>query len=180
MLPGNSGIELMTDIFNVDKVPVVFLSAYGQEDVVAKAFDMGAADYVVKPFSKTELLARIRAALRNQDVFPPNTPYMRKDLTVDYTERTVTLAGRPLRLTALEFSLLSHLSANAGRTLTYDYLMQHLWGQPETLDLRPLRTAVKTLRRKLGDDTARPTYIFTEPRVGYRMIKGNTGQNPAP
>ena len=180
MLPGNSGIELMTDIFFVDKVPVVFLSAYGQEDVVAKAFDMGAADYVVKPFSKTELLARIRAALRNQDVFPPNTPYMCKDLTVDYTERTVTLAGRPLRLTALEFSLLSHLSANAGRTLTYQYLMQRLWGQLEAHDLRPLRTAVKTLRRKLGDDTARPTYIFTEPRVGYSMAKGNTSQNPAP
>ncbi len=180
MLPGNRSIELMTDILYVDKVPVVFLSAYGQEDVVAKAFDMGAADYVVKPFSKTELLARIRAALRNQDVFPPATPYIRKDLTVDFAERTVTLAGRTLRLTALEFRLLSQLSANAGRTLTYQYLMQHLWGQLEAHDLRPLRTAVKTLRRKLGDDTARPTYIFTEPRVGYSMAKGSTSENPAP
>ena len=171
MLPGSSGIDLMNDIFNVASVPIVFLSAYSQEDIVARAFDMGAADYVVKPFSQTELLARIRAALRNQDVFPPSTPYVFKGLAVDYTEHAVSLAGRPLRLKPMEYRLLAHLSASAGRTLTYDHLMQHVWGLAGALDLRPLRTAVKTLRRKLGDDASNPTYIFTEPRVGYRMAR---------
>ena len=173
MLPGSSGIDLMKDIFNVANVPIVFLSAYSQEDIVAKAFDLGAADYVVKPFSPTELLARIRAALRNQEVFPPSTPYVFKDLAVDYAEQSVTLAGRLLRLKPMEYRLLAHLSASSGRTLTYDHLMQHVWGLAGALDLRPLRTAVKTLRRKLGDDAANPTYIFTEPRVGYRMTRNN-------
>ena len=173
MLPGSSGIELMTDILSVANVPIIFLSAYGQEDVVARAFDMGAADYVVKPFSKTELLARIRAALRHQEVVPPSTPYRRAELAIDYASRTVTLADSPVRLTAMEHRLLTHLSANAGRTLTHDHLMQHVWGLPGSLDLRPLRTAIKTLRRKLGDSSADPTYIFTEPRVGYSMERGD-------
>ncbi len=171
MLPGSSGIDLMHDIFSVASVPIVFLSAYSQEDIVARAFDMGAADYVVKPFSQTELLARIRAALRNQEVFPPSTPYVFKGLVVDFAERSVTLAGSSVRLKPMEYRLLAHLSASAGRTLTYDHLMQHVWGLAGALDLRPLRTAVKTLRRKLGDDASNPTYIFTEPRVGYRMAR---------
>ena len=171
MLPGSSGIDLMNDIFSVASVPIVFLSAYSQEDIVARAFDMGAADYVVKPFSQTELLARIRAALRNQEVFPPSTPYVFKGLVVDYAELSVTLAGSSVRLKPMEYRLLAHLSASAGRTLTYDHLMQHVWGLDGALDLRPLRTAVKTLRRKLGDDASNPTYIFTEPRVGYRMAR---------
>lgn len=173
MLPGSSGIDLMNEILNIANVPIVFLSAYSQEDIVARAFDLGAADYVVKPFSQTELLARIRAALRNQDVFPPSTPYLFKNLAIDYAEHAVTLAGRPVRLKPLEYRLLAHLSASAGRTLTYDHLMQHVWGLAGTLDLRPLRTAVKTLRQKLGDDASNPSYIFTEPRVGYRMARSN-------
>ena len=173
MLPGSSGIDLMNDIFSVASVPIVFLSAYSQEDIVARAFDMGAADYVVKPFSQTELLARIRAALRNREVFPPSTPYVFKGLVVDYAAPSVTLAGSSVRLKPMEYRLLAHLSASAGRTLTYDHLMQHVWGLAGTLDLRPLRTAVKTLRQKLGDDASNPSYIFTEPRVGYRMARSN-------
>ncbi|MXX26654.1 MAG: response regulator [Caldilineaceae bacterium SB0668_bin_21] len=173
MLPGSSGIDLMNEILNIANVPVVFLSAYSQEDIVARAFDLGAADYVVKPFSQTELLARIRAALRNQEVFPPSTPYQFKNLAIDYAEHAVTLAGRPVRLNPLEYRLLAHLSASAGRTLTYDHLMQQVWGLEGALDLRPLRTAVKTLRQKLGDDASNPSYIFTEPRVGYRMARSN-------
>ena len=180
MLPGSSGIELMKDILTIAKLPVIFLSAYSQEDVVAKAFDMGAVDYVVKPFSKTELTARIRAALRKQETAPPSSPYRRGDLTVDYAARTVTLAGRPLRLTAMEFRLLAELSANAGRTLTYNHLLQRVWSLRDNSDLRPLRTAVKSLRRKLGDSAANPQYIFTESRFGYRMIKGEEPEPPSP
>ena len=180
MLPGSSGIDLMKDILTIAKLPVIFLSAYSQEDVVAKAFDMGAVDYVVKPFSKTELAARIRAALRKQETAPPSSPYRRGDLTVDYAARTVTLAGRPLRLTAMEFRLLAELSANAGRTLTYNHLLQRVWSLRNNGDLRPLRTAVKSLRRKLGDSAANPQYIFTESRIGYRMIKGEEPEPPSP
>ena len=180
MLPGASGIDLMKDILTIAKLPVIFLSAYSQEDVVAKAFDMGAVDYVVKPFSKTELAARIRAALRKQETVSPPAPYRRRALVIDYAARTVTVAGRPLRLTAKEFHLLAELSANAGRTMTYNHLLQRVWSQRNNGDLRPLRTAVKSLRRNLGDSAANPQYIFTEPRIGYRMIKGEESEPLSP
>ena len=180
MLPGSSGIDLMNDILSIATLPVIFLSAYSQEDVIAKAFDMGAVDYVVKPFSKTELAARIRAALRKHETAPPSIPYRRGDLTVDHAARSVTVAGRPLRLTAMEFRLLAELSANAGRTLTYNHLLQRVWGLRNNGDLRPLRTTVKSLRRNLGDDAANPQYIFTEPRIGYRMAQSEESEQPSP
>ena len=169
MLPGTDGIELMKDILTAGDVPVIFLSAYGRDELIARAFDMGAVDYVVKPFSPTELAARIRAALRKRAA---SEPYVLGDLTIDYAERRVTLAGRPLPLIAMEYRLLAELSANAGRLLTYEHLLERVWGEKSSGDVRPMRTIVSKLRRKLGDDADNPTYIFTEPRVGYRMPKG--------
>ena len=172
MLPGTDGIELMKDILGAGDVPVIFLSAYGRDELIARAFDMGAVDYVVKPFSPTELAARIRAALRKRAASEPSEPYVLGDLTIDYAERSVTLAGRPLPLIAMEYRLLTELSANAGRLLTYEHLLERVWGEKSSGDVRPMRTIVSKLRRKLGDDADNPTYIFTEPRVGYRMPKG--------
>ena len=174
MLPGTDGIELMKDILGASDVPVIFLSAYGRDELIARAFDMGAVDYVVKPFSPTELAARIRAALRKRAASEPSEPYVLGDLTIDYAERRVTLAGRPLPLIAMEYRLLTELSANAGRLLTYEHLLERVWGEKSSGDVRPMRTIVSKLRRKLGDDADNPTYIFTEPRVGYRMPKGET------
>ena len=174
MLPGTDGIELMKDILGAGDVPVIFLSAYGRDELIARAFDMGAVDYVVKPFSPTELAARIRAALRKRAASEPSDPYVLGDLTIDYAERRVTLAGRPLPLIAMEYRLLAELSANAGRLLTYEHLLERVWGEKSSGDVRPMRTIVSKLRRKLGDDADNPTYIFTEPRVGYRMPKGET------
>ena len=174
MLPGTDGIELMKDILGAGDVPVIFLSAYGRDELIARAFDMGAVDYVVKPFSPTELAARIRAALRKRAAIEPSDPYVLGDLTIDYAERRVTLAGRPLPLIAMEYRLLAELSANAGRLLTYEHLLERVWGEKSSGDVRPMRTIVSKLRRKLGDDADNPTYIFTEPRVGYRMPKGET------
>ena len=174
MLPGTDGIELMRDILGVGDVPVIFVSAYGRDELIARAFDMGAVDYVVKPFSPTELAARIRAALRRRAASEPSEPYVLGDLTIDYAERLVTLAGRPLPLIAMEYRLLAELSANAGRVLTYEHLLERVWGERSSGDVRPMRTIVSKLRRKLGDDADNPTYIFTEPRVGYRMPKGET------
>ena len=174
MLPGTDGIELMKDILAAGDVPVIFVSAYGRDELIARAFDMGAVDYVVKPFSPTELAARIRAALRKRAASEPSEPYVLGDLTIDYAERRVTLAGRPLPLIAMEYRLLAELSANAGRLLTYEHLLERVWGEKSSGDVRPMRTIVSKLRRKLGDDADNPTYIFTEPRVGYRMAKGET------
>ena len=110
VLPGVDGMDLMKDIAEMTDVPVIFLSAYGQDRLVARAFDMGAADYMVKPFSPTELSARIRAALRRREVPKPSEPYVLGDLTIDYDERRVTLAGRPVELTAKEYGTLAELS----------------------------------------------------------------------
>ena len=162
----------MKDILDVADVPVIFLSAYGREEQIARAFDMGAADYVVKPFSATELSARIRAALRRRAAAEPSEPYVLGDLTVDYARRNVVLAGRPVYLTPIELRVLTELSANAGRVLTYERLLSRVWGGKTGEDVRPLRTIVGKLRRKLGDDADYPTYIFTESRVGYRMPAG--------
>ena len=175
MLPGTDGIELMKEIREVSDVPVIFLSAYGQEETIARAFENGADDYVVKPFSPTELVARIKAALRKREApewAEPSEPYVLGDLAIDYAERRVTLAGRPVQLTAIEYGLLFELSANAGRVMTYDRLLRRVWGLRSSGDSRRVRTAAKQLRRKLGDDANNPTYILNEPRVGYRMEKG--------
>ena len=179
MLPGTDGIELMKDILAIADVPVIFLSAYGREELIAKAFDMGAVDYVVKPFSPTELSARIRAALRRRAAGEPSEPYVLGDLVVDYAQRSVTLSGSPVPLVAMEYRMLAELSANAGLVLTYDQLLQRVWGEKSSGDVRPMRTIVSKLRRRLGEDAENPTYIFTEPRVGYWMPKSETPQQPA-
>ena len=175
MLPGSDGMELMKDIREVSDVPVIFLSVNGQEEVVARAFDMGAADYVVKPFSPTELAARIRAALRKRaapELAQPSEPYVWGDLTIDYAQRRVTVAGDPVELTDIEYRLLVELSVNAGRALTHERLLQRVWGPDKGEDSGPVRNIVKRLRRKLGEDAANPAFIFAVPRVGYRMEEG--------
>ena len=172
VLPGTDGIDLMGEILQRADVPVIFLSAYGRDELIARAFEMGAVDYVVKPFSPTELSARIKAALRRREVSEPPPPYVLGDLAIDYSERRVTLAGQQIRLTPTEYRMLTELSANAGTLLTYERLLGRVWGEKADGDVRPMRTIVGKLRRKLGDDTEHPRYIFTEPRVGYRMPRG--------
>ena len=181
VLPGVDGMDLMKDIAELTDVPVIFLSAYGQDKLVARAFDMGAADYMVKPFSPTELSARIRAALRRRDVPKPSEPYVLGDLTIDYDERRVTLAGRPVELTAKEYGTLAELSINAGRVLTYETLLRRVWGLDADADIRPMRTVISSIRRKLGDAAEDSKYVLTELRVGYRMPKRETpGQQTEP
>ena len=171
MLPGTDGIELMQEVLALYDVPVIFLSAYDQDELVARAFAMGAIDYVVKPFSPTELVARVKVALRKQR--EPAAPFVLGELVIDYADRSVTVAGRPAELTATEFLVLAELSTNAGVVMTHDQLLQRVWGMRGTGDARPLRTVVKLLRRKLGDDARRPKYIFSVRRVGYRMAAGD-------
>ena len=174
MLPGTDGIELMKEILKIGEVPVIFLSAYGQDHFIARAIDMGAADYVVKPFSPTELTARIRGALQKWAGPDPLVPFVLGELVIDYVTRQVTLAGERVRLTAIEYRTLVELSRNAGQVWTYEYLLKKVWDVESYGDLRPMRTVISTLRRRLGDDADNPIYIFTEPRVGYRMARADS------
>ena len=174
-LSGSDGIELMNDIRKRADIPVIFLSAYGQDETVARAFDMGATDYVVKPFSPTELTARIRAALRRRlEPFygEPSVPYTATGLDIDYPQRRVTVAGQPVDLTATEYAVLYELAVHAPRVLPHDVLLQRVWGPERVGESWLVRDVVKRLRRKLGDDAQNPSYIFTEPRAGYRMPEG--------
>ncbi|MCY3776536.1 MAG: response regulator, partial [Candidatus Aminicenantes bacterium] len=171
VLPGTDGIELMHRVPELAELPVIFISGYGGDETVVRALDAGATDYIVKPFSPTELVARVRAALRKR--YKPPETFRLGNLTIDYEERSVTLDGRPVQLTATEFDLLRVLSVNAGRVTTYATLLRQVWGRDESGDHRPVRAFVKLLRRKLSDDAASPAYIFTERRVGYRMPKPN-------
>ena len=174
MLPGADGIELMKPIFQITDAPIIFLSGRDGERDIVRAFETGADDYIVKPFSPTELAARIEAVLRRRaasDRSRTHEPYALGDLTINYAERRVTVAGCPVQLTATEYKLLFELSANAGQVLTQDQLLRRIWGPDYSGDSRLLRSFVKKLRRKLNDDANSPRYIFTEPRVGYRMVK---------
>ena len=182
MLPHTDGIELMADILAVTDVPVIFVSAYSRSHTVAQAFEAGAADYIVKPFSPTELTARVKAALKRNQPPPqpePSHPYTFGDLTIDYSQRLVTIAGQPVKLTATEYRLLYALSTNAGAVLTHDRLLSRVWGPKKPTDLRALRTHLRRLRKKLGENADNPTYFFAEPRIGYRMAK-NQHNTPKP
>ncbi len=166
MLPGADGIELMETLPELADIPVIFISAYGRDETIARALERGAADYLVKPFSATELTARIQAALRKRA--GPET-FVLGDLAIEYEARRVTVAGRPVRLTATEYELLRLLTLNAGRVSTYESLIRRLWSGRDPGDPDRVRTFIKQLRRKLGDDPARPTWILNERGVGYSM-----------
>ncbi len=167
MLPGSDGVELMQDIHAAHDTPVIFLSAYDQDELIAKAFENGAVDYIVKPFSPTELAARVNAALRKKTESPNS--FKNGDLVINYAERSVAVAGRHVELTPIEYGLLVELATNLGSALTHEQLLLRVWGSAESGDARPLRTTVKNLRRKLGDEVGKTRFIVTVPRVGYRM-----------
>ena len=140
----------------------------------SRAFELGAFDYIAKPFTTTELLARVDLALRRSGSAgwrESSANYLHEGLSIDYAERKVTVAGRPVHLTATEYKLLTELSTASGRVLTHEQILRRVWGALYASDARIVRQYIKEVRRKLGDVAARPTYIFTEPGVGYRMAK---------
>ena len=177
MLPGMDGIELMERVRELADLPVIFISANGRDETIARALEAGAADYLVKPFSTTELTARVRAALRRHAA-PGPEPFLVGDLAIDYEQRRVKVGGRRVALTATEYEVLRVLSVNAGRVVTLDALLRQVWPGRDAADEGLVRTFVSGLRRKLGDDTARPAYIFTERRVGYRLAGHATLESP--
>ena len=175
MLPETDGINLMHSLHGMADMPVIFISAYSRDHHIEKAFEAGAADYLVKPFSPTELTARIKAALRRRALRDhPDAPesFQTGNLRVDYAQQRATLDGSVVPLTATEFALLRLLSMNAGRVLTHRQLHQGVWGTPVP-NPQALRSHMRRLRHKLNDDASDPTYIFTELRTGYRMASAN-------
>ena len=166
LLPGSDGIELLGRVPELSKQPVIFISSYGRDETVARALDSGAADYIVKPVSPTELVARVRAALRRH-VEPP--PFVVGDLAIDYRRSRVTLGGAAVDLTATEYELLRLLSLHAGTVVTHQTLLHRVWARHNRPQANLVRIFVRNLRRKLGDSAGRPTYIVNERGVGYRM-----------
>ena len=166
VLPGKDGIELMEQVPELSDLPVIFISGYGRDETVAAALEAGAADYIVKPFSPTELVARVRAALRRHE--KPD-PFVLGGLAIDFERRRVTVEGNPVALTATEYELLRVLALNAGRVLTYETLIRRVWNERDGTDANLVRVFVRTLRHKLGEDAANPAWIFNERSIGYRM-----------
>ena len=172
-------LDLMRTVSDLANKPVIFLSAYGQDDVIARAFDSGASDYVVKPFSPTELVARINAAMRRH--WSPlsdiefGKPFVLHDLVIDYAQRRVSVSGTQIELTNTEYRVLVELSTNAGRIMTHEQLVRRVWGHNNSSDSAPVRIIVMRLRSKLGDDAENPSYIFTKRRVGYWMAEADEG-----
>ena len=166
VLPGKDGIALMQEVPELSDLPVIFISGYGRDETVAAALEAGAADYIVKPFSPTELVARVRVALRRRE--EPG-PFVLGDLSIDYGRRRVSVAGNPVTLTATEFKLLRVLALDAGRVVTYETLLRRVWNGRSSADANLVRIFVRTLRQKLGEDAANPVWIFNERGVGYRM-----------
>ena len=166
VLPGADGIALMGSVPELADLPVVFISGYGRDETIAQALKAGAADYLVKPFSPTELTARVEAALRR--IARPE-PFALGELAIHYEERRVTVAGREVELTATEYELLRVLSLNAGRVVAYDSLLRQVWSKRPAGGVNLVRNFVKKLRAKLGDDAQNPAWIFSVRGVGYRM-----------
>ena len=171
-LSGADGLGLMQRVLKATDTPVVLLPGPGREQDPGLAFELGADDYIARPFSPTELVARVGAALRRRE--SPDREASREsfqlgELAIDYARRRVTLEGRAVPLTDTEYRLLCELAVNAGRTLSRQHLMGRVWSARETANSMVVRAYVKRLRIKLGDSAANPKYIFNEPRVGYRL-----------
>ena len=168
LLPGRDGLKLFEEVPELSDQPVIFISAYGREETIARAFELGADDYVVKPFSATELVARVRAALRRHR---DPEPFVLGELAIHYETRAVTVSGEAVDLTATEFELLRLLSVNAGRVVHFDTLLRRIWAGRDGANANVVRMFVRNVRRKLGDSADAPAWIFNQRGVGYRMGK---------
>ena len=174
-LPDIDGIDILQQIREWSNIPVIVVSARTEEADKVKALDMGADDYIAKPFGTSELLARIRTALRHYQYASDlkgsaAIPIYHYDgLTIDFEKRLVTLNGQTIHLTQIEYKLVTLLAQNSGKVLTYDYIISHIWGPYADNNNQILRVNMAHIRRKLEVNPAEPKYIFTEIGVGYRM-----------
>src|SRR5262249_2693920 len=168
-MPEMNGTEVCQRVREFSELPIVVLSAKGAEKDKIAALDAGADDYVTKPFSLDELLARMRAVLRRWQTSDADSSVLTAgDLTIEINERRVTISGNEVKLTPKEFDVLKHLARNAGKVVTHRALLAAVWGAESTEQTEYLRVCINQLRRKIEPDPQKPRYIITEPWVGYR------------
>ena len=169
-LPDMDGLEILRNLRAWSDIPVIVVSARGLEKDKVLALDLGADDYITKPFSAPELLARIRAALRRTVFGVHAETYTVGDLCVDFNKRRITLAGEPVKLTQVEYRIVEMIAKQPGSVLTYAQIIHGVWGPyAPTDDNKILRVNMANIRRKIEDDNVSPKYILTEIGVGYRM-----------
>ena len=168
-LPDISGIEITRRLREWTPVPIIIVTVQEQESAKIAALDAGADDYVTKPFGMGELLARMRASLRRAASPAAEPIFSSGQLTVDLGQRLVTVAGREVQLTPTEYDLLRTLVTHAGKVLTHRQLLRQVWGTGYEGEAHLLRVNMSNLRHKLEPDAARPSFILTEPGVGYRL-----------
>ncbi|MDB5337180.1 MAG: kdpE [Planctomycetaceae bacterium] len=170
-LPDLDGLEVLKRLRDWYAPPIIVLSARGQERDKVQALDLGADDYLTKPFGIGELLARIRVALRHatRNGSPSGSVHEQGDLRIDFEARRVYRAGNEIHLTPIEYRLLTTLIKHAGKVLTHRFLLKEVWGPENVYETHYLRVFMANLRRKLEADSARPVYLLTEPGVGYRF-----------
>lgn len=175
-LPDMDGMEIIRQVRTWSSVPIIVLSARTQEQEKVRALDLGADDYLTKPIGTSELLARIRTALRHSNRLNTDSPlYKRpfhaKGLTIDFEKHLVSVDGKDVHLTQIEFKIISLLAQNSGRVMTYDTIISNIWGPYADDDNSILRVNMAHIRRKLEQNPAEPQYVFTEIGIGYRMIE---------
>ena len=179
MLPDEDGLEIVAKLRRrpeTKKLPVIMVTAKSTEIDKVKGLDVGADDYLTKPIGTSELLARIRTALRHSNRLNTASPlYKRpfhaKGLTIDFEKHLVSVDGRDVHLTQIEFKIISLLAQNSGRVMTYDTIISNIWGPYADDDNSILRVNMAHIRRKLEQNPAEPQYVFTEIGIGYRMIE---------
>jgi DNA-binding response OmpR family regulator len=173
MMPRIDGFALTQRVREFSSVPIILLTARGQDQDKIHGLDLGADDYLTKPFSVEELLARVRAVMRRAqyatDAHAMSATTTIGELTIDYTQHLVTMRGREVTLTPTEYRILTYLAQNAGRVITQDLLLEQVWGPEYTGESHMLQVNINRLRRKIEDDHTRPRYILTKVGVGYLL-----------
>lgn len=174
-LPDMDGLEVIRHIRSWSQLPIIVLSARTSEEEKVRALDLGADDYITKPFGTSELLARIRTALRHRPrptaLSAASSIYHAKQMKIDFDRRLVTVNGKEVHLTQIEYKILTLLAKNSGKVITYDTIMASVWGPYSDGNNRILRVNMANMRRKLENNPAAPEYIFTEVGIGYRMLE---------
>jgi two-component system KDP operon response regulator KdpE len=179
VLPSMDGIELTRRIREHSPVPIIVLSAIGNEQKKVEALESGADDYVTKPFGMEELAARVRSALRRTILLSGSEPVFRSGaLSVNIARREVRVDGKPVKLTPTEFDLLKYMIQYIGKVLTHRTLLTAIWGEAYADQAQYLRVFIGQLRKKLEQNTARPRYILTDPGVGYRFAHDVQEESP--
>jgi two-component system KDP operon response regulator KdpE len=170
LMPGMGGIDVVRKLRAVSTLPIIVLSAIGEEAQKVRALEIGADDYMTKPFGMQELFARIRSLLRRAAGATSAAPiFVAGDLSVDFDRREVSLEGHPVKLTPTEYDLLKYMIEHAGKVLTHRMLLQEVWGQAYVDQAQYLRVFVGQLRKKIEKHPGRPRFILTDPGVGYRF-----------